>query len=414
MIFGLCFKTRRPNLLAQAASIAVANGGALYIPRMASVWQDTAGATPVTAVEQTVGRMLDLSGSGYHLTQATAPARGSYSARVNLITNSEFPNGLTDAPSRGGLITASSLTGYAGAIAFGHDGTATSFAYKSSSATQPTRLSAVVRMTDGLAPTFGASISGADCDFAFVQNGVALSPNIVENLGGGLYRVTTPLVASGPNTGVVKYSTNSSRTFVVTGYQQSLGAPQQRYQRITTAADYDTSGFPEYLKTEVDDSMTSATGGGGTAGTCLIWAGRLTGGAGTARNIWSDRGALSGYIVRIENTNALSLLAGNGTAFSNATTAAGTAVVGDVYIGTAFDDGTNLSVQINNDTPVTIARPAVTAGSAGFTFGSSNTAPSEYLPANTVGLAYFRNTAGTAVQRDVFKRLFAQLAGVTL
>jgi hypothetical protein len=64
--------------------------GAWYDPSdMSTLFQDSAGTTPVTAVEQPVGRMLDKSGRGNHATQATAINRPVLSARVNLLLNTE-------------------------------------------------------------------------------------------------------------------------------------------------------------------------------------------------------------------------------------------------------------------------------------------------------------------------------------
>ena len=73
-------------------AILFANGepGVWYDPsEMTTLFQDAAGTTPVTAVEQPVGRMLDKSGRGNHATQATPSARPVLSARVNLLTKTE-------------------------------------------------------------------------------------------------------------------------------------------------------------------------------------------------------------------------------------------------------------------------------------------------------------------------------------
>ena len=77
----------------------------------------------------------------------------------NLLSAPEFAGGLADAPKRGGLVTASTLAGYDGAIAFGHDGTTTSYAYKAFTPTVGLTytLSVIVKMDDGLPPTFGAN-----------------------------------------------------------------------------------------------------------------------------------------------------------------------------------------------------------------------------------------------------------------
>ena len=56
---------------------------------LSTLFQDAAGTTPVTAVEQHVGLMLDLSGRGNHASMATTTKRPAYSRRVNLLTKTE-------------------------------------------------------------------------------------------------------------------------------------------------------------------------------------------------------------------------------------------------------------------------------------------------------------------------------------
>ena len=54
-------------------------GGAWYDPSdLTTLFQDSAGTTPVTASGQPVGKMLDKSGNGNHATQATAARRPTY------------------------------------------------------------------------------------------------------------------------------------------------------------------------------------------------------------------------------------------------------------------------------------------------------------------------------------------------
>ena len=53
---------------------------AFYLPEPAYLFQDAAMTTPVTAANDPVGAMLDLSGNGYHLTQSTAGSRPLYKA----------------------------------------------------------------------------------------------------------------------------------------------------------------------------------------------------------------------------------------------------------------------------------------------------------------------------------------------
>lgn len=53
-------------------------GGYWDFTDMATLFQDSAGTTPVTAASQPVGRVLDLSGQGNHVIQSTAGARPQY------------------------------------------------------------------------------------------------------------------------------------------------------------------------------------------------------------------------------------------------------------------------------------------------------------------------------------------------
>lgn len=64
--------------------------GIWYDPSdLSTLYQDAAGTTPVTDVEQPVGRMLDKSGRGNHAFQDTSASRPVLSARVNLLTGTE-------------------------------------------------------------------------------------------------------------------------------------------------------------------------------------------------------------------------------------------------------------------------------------------------------------------------------------
>lgn len=62
-----------------AKLFAASEAGAWYDPSdLSTLWQDTAGTTPVTADGQSVARIDDKSGNGNHLTQATASKRPVY------------------------------------------------------------------------------------------------------------------------------------------------------------------------------------------------------------------------------------------------------------------------------------------------------------------------------------------------
>ncbi len=69
--------------------IADANGAMFDPSDMTTLYQDAAGTTPVTAVEQPVGKILDKSGKGNHATQSVTAYRPTLSARKNLLLATE-------------------------------------------------------------------------------------------------------------------------------------------------------------------------------------------------------------------------------------------------------------------------------------------------------------------------------------
>ena len=75
----LAEKSGVPISLTPSDLFTVGELGAWYDPSdMSTLFQDTAGATPVTASGQTVGLIRDKSGRGLHLTQATAGSRPTF------------------------------------------------------------------------------------------------------------------------------------------------------------------------------------------------------------------------------------------------------------------------------------------------------------------------------------------------
>lgn len=211
------------SLAARALSAIRRNGGTLLLPGLPRNWLDSAGTIAAT-VDNPVGLVQDSVGSN-HATQPTTASKPLLRrGLVNQLTQSDFQNGVTDAPTRAGLVTASTLAGYGGAIAFGHDGSTTSFAYKNFATTAGLTytVSVIVRMDDGLAPSFSGPAGGAGSPFSLVIASAATSgPGAtVEHLGDDVYRVSIALVATGTFTGcgVIKYATNNSRTFKVTRY----------------------------------------------------------------------------------------------------------------------------------------------------------------------------------------------------
>lgn len=162
----------------------------------------------------------------------------------------------------------------------------------------------------------------------------------------------------------------------------------------------------------VDDHLTCASGGGGTTGFFFCAAVRVNGGAGTIRCIFSDRGVNTGHTVRVSTTNALEFGAGQGGAYTLVST--GALPVGETHVITAWDDGVNLKVQIDNGAEISVPRPAIVAGTAGFTLGRENAGALEHFPGRIGSPIYRHGTVVDATLRERVKRFVAFRAGVSL
>ena len=177
-----------------ASLFAAGEQGVWYDPSdFSTMFQDSAGTTPVTAVEQPVGKILDKSGRGNHATQATSASRPVLSARVNQ------------------LVATATLS---------------------------------TQNVTTLAATYTLSFSGAGTVTATGTNiGVytAGSNSLVCTAG------TLTLTVVGSVTSADLRVTNTG-----------VGLPA--YQAVVTSNNYDTTGFPYYLKFDgTDDSMATGT-----------------------------------------------------------------------------------------------------------------------------------------------------------
>lgn len=182
--------SRRP--FSPASLFSSGEQGVWYDPSdLSTMYQDAAGTTPVTGMEQPVGRILDKSGRGNHATQTTATSRPVLSARVNLLTATET------------LATQTVTT---------------------------------------RATTQTLRFEGAGT--------VTLSGTATGTYSAGSHSVTTTagnltLTVSGTVTKADLRATN-----------MGIGLPA--YQRVNTATDYDTAGFPHYLRFDgVDDWLVT-------------------------------------------------------------------------------------------------------------------------------------------------------------
>lgn len=185
---------RNPSSLAARVNALFRAGeqGVWYDPSdRATLFQDAAGTTPVTAIEQPVGLMLDKSGRGNHAYQTTAASRPVLSARVN-----QYLNTATLATQNVTTLATTYTLRFEGAGSITLSGTATG--------TYTAGAHSVVCIAGTLTSTVTGTVTNAD--LRPTNAGVNLPP----------------------------------------------------YQRVTTSTDYDTAGFPAYLKFDgIDDSLVT-------------------------------------------------------------------------------------------------------------------------------------------------------------
>lgn len=190
--------SKTPRNLNQAIVRAIVseNNGAWFDPSdLSTLYQDAAGTTPVTAVEQPVGKIIDKSGNGNHATQSVTASRPVLSARKNVLLATE-------------TLATQSVTSIAAQYTLSFTGTG----------------------SVTLSGTATGTLTGTG-----VNNRVSLT-------------VT-------PTAGTLTLTVSGS----VTKAQLEFGTTSGPYQRVNTTTDYDTDPryFPKYLRFDgVDDYLT--------------------------------------------------------------------------------------------------------------------------------------------------------------
>jgi hypothetical protein len=302
---GAVAMAARQAAFSPASLFAAGEPGAWWDPSdMSTLFQDSAGTTPVTAVEQPVGRMLDKSGRGNHAFQSTAASRPVLSARVNLLTKTEqfddavwqkarisvsanavaAPNGLLTAEKLIEDTTASQthavfqlfspnlVVGAAHTFSFYAKASERSWvAFGSNSAIG---LGGIVwfNLTSGTVGTVQSGWSNAS----------------IISAGDGWYKCSvqgTPTASASANAfifistgdGVVSYTGDGTSGIYIWGADLRVandGVGLPAYQRVNTSTDYDTAGFPMYLRFDgVDDGMVTNSINFTSTDKMTVWAG---------------------------------------------------------------------------------------------------------------------------------------------
>ena len=257
--------------------------GVWYDPSdLNTLFQDSAGTTPVTAAGQPVGRMLDKSGRGNHATQATAGSRPIYgvqpiSGRRNLVAVSSQPSA-----SDGTSVTANAAVGPSGQM--------TAARVSKTDATTPRYVLMATNMTTQASTVYTLSqyvkYDGYDTTVSLEYNGIAnfnvpfiatfnvtasgvsavtpsLCTSAVTNEGNGWYRVSATLTsAAGPftpatNPFILSRVTGASGvTVLMTDIQVEVAAAPTAYQNVVSQYNVTEAGVQSvfYLRFDgVDD-----------------------------------------------------------------------------------------------------------------------------------------------------------------
>jgi hypothetical protein len=351
------------------------------------MYQDSAGTTPVTAVGQPVGLRLDMRNAG---------VRGP-----ELVTNGDG----TDAT--GWTPTSCTFTSTNGEFVLSATG---------SGAKAARNIPTTVGSWYEISCTARSVTGGGWKSSLWAGTGASLfytdSPSTTNTTLRGIFKATgtsTEVAVSIPGTtgGNVSAFDNISVRELPGNHATQSNTPNRPILQ------QDAGGRYYGADDGVDDNNAAAAGGGGTAGVFFCGAIQISGGAGTARTIWSDTGTNAGYRVRVNSSDQLELAAGNGTAFTTIATVA-TLPVGETHVVTAWDDGVNLNVQIDKGAVASVARPAVSAGTAGFTVGKDNGASSSFFNGRDYGMVYRKNSAPTATEIARTQRYLAAKAGIAL
>ena len=265
--------------------------GVWYDPSdFSTMFQDAAGNVPVTAVEQPVGRMLDKSGRGNHAFQTTATSRPVLSARVNLLTKTEdFTNAVWNKRNNisasldfvaafDGSLTASTLTRLVNKNyswiqqCFAVDMVSTNYTFSVYLKAGTTGIGSInIQNSSGVYDqvyvAFDLLATPAQITNAgTVGAGVYVSSSIT-SVGNDWYKLSLtgrtgvntafngPAVYVGTNTQALGLNLYVWGASLVPANQSSLP-----YQRVNTVTDYDTAGFPHYLRFDgVDDWLVTNT-----------------------------------------------------------------------------------------------------------------------------------------------------------
>lgn len=345
-----------------------------------TMFQDAAGTTPVTALGQPVGKILDKSGRGNHAYQTTAPSRPTVEARVNLIlAGSEGIGGNGWGGTTGNTYTHNAVT--VGGIWLTLMVPTTTNNAKSpycscaASTGIPNRVISAyckpagyryIQIADASIGLFGLLVFDAQTG-TFTQNSLGLAVSAV-SVGNGIYKVSVGLPSAAtiaPAFSALPTPTAANvygATFAGDGVSGVyIGGVDVRnpadsaypYQRVNTATDYADVGAPRYLSFDGTDNgmATSSIDFTGTD-KMTVWAGvrKLSDAAiGVVVELSASVGANTGgfYLAASASSGANYQLVSKGTVLAAATPSGIAAPITNVLTGICDISGDSAILRVN-------------------------------------------------------------------
>lgn len=252
---------------------ALSSGGS------ATLFQDAAGTSVVTAVEQPVGRSVDQSGNSRHALQATSTARPLLTARKNLgiRTNTFFNSANSYTP--GAYGTLARITKTSSGVSYAQSETQSTFV-----ADTTITVSIRVKWDGHNIPDFSLEYNNANnFGTAFVARwnvtsaGVSLvaqsactASTVAE--ADGVYRLSATFVTgasvaitAGTNPTVLhKMQGVSGATILAGDFQIEYGASATGYQRVISSTGYDITAAPLVMRFDGADDVLAASFAPGT------------------------------------------------------------------------------------------------------------------------------------------------------
>ena len=373
-----------------------ANGLWLDPSDLTTLFQDSAGTTPVTAVEQPVGLIRDKSGRNNHASQSTSANRPTLSARYNLLTKTEtFSDVVWAAATSIGTVTKGTTTGMlpdgtsgtidtltfpvvsAGGWAFLYQNVGQTLLNIQVAQTIYVRISSgtaniFLNMEDmGAAPVGGNFIAGSAETVTTSWRRISLTGTRTSNTGNSAYAIGFDTRAAAGQTNSSPVTIEVWGASVVPANQSSLP-----YQRVNTATDYDSDAtkFPWYLKFNgTSSSMQTASINFTATDKMFVSAGvrKLSDATSGAIVELSTGGSVGSFLINTPSTAGNSdyqaVLYGNGNGIQRATSFASpiTNVVSASYnfAGSAVTD--EISIRVNSATP-TLASSGTPSTTAAF------------------------------------------------